>query len=202
MKRYRLKWIGLALLLLPGMVGCPLVYVPDKALESVIRAEIHKPFGLLTEGDLLGVKELDGRGLGIRELEGIQYCKNLAWLDLDTNKLTNIRALAELGRPENPFDSTLTYLNLDSNEITDIEPLAGLLNLQRLSLFNDQVADIGPLLTNKLAGGALTMVILDSKTLSAQAVDVDVPKLEAYGVSVSLVVPASTTGTTTGTTAK
>jgi Leucine-rich repeat (LRR) protein len=77
------------------------------------------------------------------------------------------------------------YLNLDSNEITDITPLSGLLNLRELSLFNNQVADIKALVTNVEAGGALESVVLDARTLSDEAVNVDIPVLESYGVQVS-----------------
>jgi Leucine-rich repeat (LRR) protein len=101
-----------------------------------------------------------------------------------------LKPLEQLGRPESPFDSTLVYLNLDSNEITDITPLSGLLNLKELSLFDNQVADIKALVTNREAGGALESVIVDGTTLSAEAINIDIPLLESYGVNVSLAEPA------------
>lgn len=190
-----LHWVCVPVLLVFVAVfaaGCPtLVFLPDKALESAIRAEIGKPFGILTEADLLQVYELDGRNLGIRDLSGLELCRNLAWLDLDTNKINNLRPLEQLGRPEDPFDSPLVYLNLDDNEISDIQPLSGLLNLQMVSLFNNQVADIGALVTNAENGGlgAGDSVVLDANTLNDKALNVDIPTLESYGVNVSLVVP-------------
>jgi internalin A len=167
--------------------GCPrLVFFPDEGLETAIRVEISKPLGFLTEADLAGITDLDARNYGIRNISGIEFCKNLAWLDLDTNQISDLRPLEQLGRPESPFDSTLVYLNLDSNEITDVTPLAGLLNLKELSLFNNQVANIKPIVTNVEAGGALESLILDNATLGDEALNVDVPTLEALGVQVTL----------------
>jgi hypothetical protein len=170
--------------------GCLLVFLPDEGLETAVRATLSKPLGLLTAADLAKITELDARNYGIRSLSGIEYCKNLSWLDLDTNRISNLKPLEQLGRPESPFDSTLVYLNLDNNEITDITPLSGLLNLKELSLFDNQVADIGALVTNVEAGGALESVIVDGTTLSAEAINIDIPLLESYGVNVSLAEPA------------
>jgi Leucine-rich repeat (LRR) protein len=198
MRLNRLLCTGLVLGLAALVVGCPRpVFFQDKALESAIRAEIGKPFGLLTDADLLGLRELDARGLGIRDLSGIEFCMNLAWLDLDTNEISDLNSLEQLGRPESPFDSPLVYLNLDNNEVTDITPLAGLLNLRAVSLFANQVANIDALVTNAQAGGLGPgdSVILDSRTLSDKALNVDVPMLTSYGVEVSLVVQSSGTGT-------
>lgn len=189
----RLALVGVVIAIAASTAGCPkYVIFPDKALESAIRAEVGKPFGLLTEDDLLQVRELDARQLNIRDLSGIEYCTNLAWLDLDTNGIADIRSLEQLGRPESPFDSPLVYLNLDSNEVTDISPLAGLLNLQGVSLFDNQVADIGPLVTNAQNGGLGPgdYVILDSATLNEEALNVDIPLLESFGVNVIAVAPS------------
>jgi hypothetical protein len=171
--------------------GCsPLVFLPDEGLETAVRVTLSKPLGMLTAADLARITELDARNYGIRSLSGIEYCKNLSWLDLDTNQISNLKPLEQLGRPESPFDSTLVYLNLDSNEITDITPLSGLLNLKELSLFHNQVADVSALVTNVEAGGALESVVVDGTTLSAEAINIDIPLLESYGVIVSLAQPA------------
>lgn len=193
----RLGSLALALAVGLVLVGCPqAVYFADRALESAVRAELHKPFGPLTQQDLLSVINLDARNLGIRNLSGLEYCKNLAWLDLDTNTISNLKPLEQLGRPESPFDSPLTYLNLDSNQITDIMPLAGLLNLRQLSLFDNQVADIQALVTNAENGGLGPgdSVILDAATLNERAISVDIPTLLAFGVNVTAAVAAGDTG--------
>ena len=162
-----------------------------------MRNSLNKPFGLLTTADLLNVRVLDGRALGIKDLRGLEYCQNLAWLDLDTNKITDLSPLGQLGRPANPFDSPLVYLNLDDNEITDISALAGLLNLQGISLFGNQIADIGPLVVNatNMGLGYGDYVILNSATLNDLAISVDIPTLLTFGVNV-ITAQSTTTGTT------
>lgn len=173
--------------------GCPApVFFRDQALESAIRAELHMPFGILTDTDLLGVVALDARGLNIRDLTGIEHCQNLQWLDLQANAISNLKPLEQLGRPESPFDSPLVYLNLNSNDITDITPLVGLMNLQGLLLFDNQVADIQALVTNAEFGGLGEgdYVVLDFATLNEKALTIDIPKLESYGVNVVQTVPA------------
>jgi hypothetical protein len=181
-----------------SLVGCPLVaFFPDKGLENAIRAQLGKPLGLITGLDLWSIRELDARNRSIRDLSGIEDCLNLAWLDLDTNKISNLGPLEQLGRPSDPSKSPLVYLNLDANEVTDITPLAGLLNLKQLSLFNNQVADITPLVTLVQAGGALESVVLDAKTLNDRAINVDIPLLESYGVQVTAAIPQSS-GTGSG----
>jgi Leucine-rich repeat (LRR) protein len=181
------------------LTGCPsdLIYIRDAGLDSAIRAEIGKPFGMLTRQDLLEVQTLDARNFGIRNLSGIEKCANLRWLDLDTNNVSDISPLEHLGRPDDPFASPLVYVNLDSNEVNDLTPLAGLLNLQQVSLFDNQIANLSPLVTNAMNGGlgAGDSVIIDLNTLSDQALNVDIPTLQSLGVQVITVVPEGDGGT-------
>jgi len=194
--------------------GCPgisqAVFFKDAALENKIRYDLGKPLGLLTQRDLLQVKTLIASELGIKDLRGLEYClnlrvldlsnnsisdlsplkgvenkllENLVWLDLDTNNILNIEPLASL--------KNLSFLNIDSNQLTDISPLSGLLNLKGLSLFDNQVGDISALVTNVEVGGLLDYVILDEKTMSEQALTVDIPRLQALGVNVILVTATS-----------
>ncbi len=166
--------------------GCPFlnpVFFRDAALERAIREELTHPLGFLTEDVLLQLETLDARGRGIRDLSGIEFCRNLIWLDLDTNSISDLTPLQNL--------TSLAILNLDSNEVTDISPLAGLLNLDGLSLFDNQVGDIGALVTNARDGGLGEgdWVILDDRHLSEVARVRDVPELAGRGVNVIVVVP-------------
>ena len=197
MKAYR--HIGLPVLLtviLVAAAGCPnVVFFADKALESAIRAELHQPFGPLTQQDLLDVQQISAAGLGIRDLSGIEYCKNLAELNLAGNQISSIKPLEQLGHPASPFSSPLTHLNLNDNEIWTITPLAGLLNLVDVQLFGNQIASIKPLVTNAQNGGlgAGDHVVLDASTLSEQVLSVDVPTLQNFQVYVTFSVPAAST---------
>ncbi|MBN2308221.1 MAG: leucine-rich repeat domain-containing protein [Candidatus Hydrogenedentes bacterium] len=177
---------GLLMVVCAGLMfghgGCPtadpFVFFPDEALDAAVRAAISKPLGVLNRIDLLGLRTLDARGLDIRNLEGLEYCTNLTYLDLSSNAISNITPLATL--------TNLTTLNLDSNSIFDISALAGLRNLQGLSLCDNAIADIQPLVTNAITGGLGTgdYVVLDIDALDEQGETVDVPFLEDMGVNV------------------
>jgi hypothetical protein len=196
--------------------GCPQwVFFQDRALESAIRAELQMPFGVLTTEDLKGVSDLDARNLAIRDLSGIENCANLARLNLDTNEISDLSSLEQLGlaqqylssegegegegegpKPQSP----LVYLNLDNNQITDVSALAGLLNLEGLSLAGNLIVDIAPLVTNARNGGLGSgdYVVIDLTALHDGAANTDLKELENLGVTV--ITDGSSTATTgTGT---
>lgn len=146
---YMVRLIGMIAVLSPLFSGCsPWVFIPDDALESVIRAELGKPLSLfLTQADLAKVTNLEASAYNISSLEGLQYCVNLRKLDLSDNQIRRIDQLAPLKK--------LTYLNLANNRITDIESLAGLLFLEYLNLSgeNNAIVDWGYLQDNTVNGG-------------------------------------------------
>ncbi len=170
--------------------GCPggaqPVFFLDKTLETAIRLELGRPLGFLTQADLLNLERLDLRGLNIQYIGELQYATNMTWLDLDTNNVADITALGYL--------TNLETLVLDSNEVFDIDPLRNLLGLRALSLFDNQIADIAALVTAaEVPGGWAERpgvnVVLDSRHLSDQAINVDIPRLQTLGVNVVLAVP-------------
>ncbi len=179
--------VGLVVL----FTGCPLpagnyVFFRDPALESAVRAALRQPFLFLTQTDVNRLYRLDARNLNIESLEGLEYCQNLTWLNLEGNKITDLGPLENL--------TNLRTLILDNNDITDISPLAGLLNLDMLSLFNNEVGDIQALVANANNGGLGPgdQVILDVRKLSERALTIDVPTLQTtYEVNVILVTEAS-----------
>ena len=117
---------------------------------------------------------------GITNLHNLDLCRNLQWLDLADNRVSDITPLATL--------TNLTYLSLDSNEITDIAPLAGLFNLDQLILTNsydtdhpgNQIWNLEPLVTNAENGGLGSgdSVTLDSRTLTDPDTD-EIPQVIA-----------------------
>lgn len=139
----------LTVLVAAGLTACsPIVFIPDSALESVIRANLGKPLSLfLTKADLAKVDDLDAAAYNIDSLEGLQYCVNLRKLNLSNNQVHSIDPLAGLTK--------LTYLHLGNNYITDIEALAGMLALDYLNLGgeNNAIIDWGYLQDNVLNGG-------------------------------------------------
>jgi len=110
---------------------------PDKNLENAIRAEIGKNSGDILPDDLENLNNLQANGVGIKDLTGISYCKNLSTLWLGDNEISDINPLAKLEK--------LTNLGLDGNKLNDIQPLANLTNLEILFLRHNKIVDITPL---------------------------------------------------------
>src|SRR5687767_15730969 len=118
---------------------------PDKKLEAAVRKFVFekrdndKP---ITESDVANLSTIQGVGLGIKDLTGLEKCRSLASLDLAKNSITNLGPLKEL--------TSIQYLNLANNQISDVSPLAKIVALQYIELSNNQVKDISRLsgLTN------------------------------------------------------
>jgi len=139
------------------VVGCGKkgVQFADQNLEMAIRDAIRKSEGAIRKSDLEGLVHLRARRINIAELNGIEHCINLQFLDLDGNRqIIDISPLSKLTK--------LRHLDLDANQIIDISPLSRLTNLQDLSLIHNPVIDISPLsnLTN-LQALSLRGILLD-----------------------------------------
>ena len=109
----------------------------DLRLEAAIRAAIGKPTGDILMSDLLTITSLDASGLGITNLEGLQYCTNLTDLNLTYNAISDVTPLGSL--------TNLQELDLSNNTISNIAPLASLVNLEHVYLESNQIADVSPL---------------------------------------------------------
>ncbi len=160
-------------LLLPGVLvgvgialsGCPIAeggaaFFADRALESAVRAELGKPLGFLSQGDLLDVTEIDASELNVQSLEGIQGCRNLTVLDLSGNQVRSISALENL--------VNLRVLDLGGNNVAQITALSGLFLLEELTLSGSamEIIDWSPLSANATNGGlgAGDVVVLPTTT--------------------------------------
>lgn len=121
----------------PGCGDQSRVVFADANLESLVRRTINHPTGELTKADVIGITALDGQGLGINNLEGIEALVRLSSLRLDNNRLTDISPLADLGM--------LETLTLRGNQISDLSPLANLTLLQDLDLRDNAAPDPSPL---------------------------------------------------------
>ena len=89
-----------------------------------------------------GLTQLEGLYIGGNqinnsEVELLTKFKQLKWLSLYTNKISNITPLANLKKLEG--------LWLTNNQIRDVSPLAGLVNLKTLHIENNSIRDISPL---------------------------------------------------------
>src|SRR5439155_10659564 len=110
---------------------------PDKNLEASVREVLHEPQAELNEEKLNNVYILHANGKKIKDLTGLEKCKNLAEIRLADNQIANLTPLKDL--------TNLQSLDLAGNQIVDITPLKGLTKLQFLELSRNQVAKLDAL---------------------------------------------------------
>ena len=111
----------------------------------------------------------------IAEIGVLASLPNLVSLYLNGNRITSISALTSL--------TGLTHLFLAANLLTDVGPIQGLTNLTALSLELNQISDLAPLVANTgLAAGDEIWVRMNP--LSQEAIDAQIPALQARGVTV------------------
>jgi Leucine-rich repeat (LRR) protein len=140
------------------------ISIPDKNFEKAIRETLNKPAGNITAADMNRITRIDGVGYSIKNLSGIEYAKNLTYLDLGVNEISDISGLGGLPKLRVVHLSTnkisnisalsrltkLEILDLSINQISDASALKGLTNLQILHLNLNEISDISALsgLTN------------------------------------------------------
>src|SRR5437773_112229 len=149
----------LTLLALTSFVATVLaqeVPIPDPGLNAAIRAALQKPFGPLTEQDLLSLTNLDAGRRNVKSIDGLEAARNLISLDLQINRLTNFSLPGELTKlitldaSINPLTSFalppglagMTELNLSQNLLTSITLPVGMTNLIELNLFFNQLTNL------------------------------------------------------------
>ena len=154
------------LLLTGGLAGAESTNAPifkDKNLEAAVRKFVlekrdnDKP---LTEADLLNLSTIQGDGMQITDLSGLEKCPSLASLSLARNKISDLTPLRNLARLQylhlahnqieklDPLSTVtaLQYLELSMNKVRNLQPLSPLTNLNSLYLATNQISDIGPVL--------------------------------------------------------
>ena len=114
--------------------------IPDKNLEAAVRKEVfEKRYNTepLTADDVKNISQVVGKGKGIKNLEGLQYCKSLMKIDLEKNEIVDLSPIKEL--------KLLQSIDLSSNRIETLEPIAELVKSQYLQLSKNAIVDLGPL---------------------------------------------------------
>src|SRR5439155_22009847 len=113
----------------------------DKNLEKAVRKFVFdkrdndKP---ISESDVANLSTIQGVGMDIAELSGLEKCLNLASLDLPKNRIKDLTPLKGLGK--------LQFLNLADNQVEEVAPLATVKALQYIELSNNGVQDLQPLM--------------------------------------------------------
>jgi len=135
------------------------VLLTDPALNAVVRAELQKPAGPLTQQDFLNLTNLTAISRGITNLQGLGAARNLTTLVLDDNRLTNssfsneltqLRNLSVVDLSENPFTALalpngltiLTRLRIESGHLTQLTLPTGLSQLAELRLGFNQITNL------------------------------------------------------------
>jgi len=135
------------------------VHFRDKNLEEAVEETlgVSDP----TPSNMLLLTALSAEWSNIMDIAGLEYAKNLGYLGLSFNHITDISALSALTK--------LKSLYLDVNvELSNISALSGLTNLTQLGLQDTDVSDISALsrLTNLQVLGLSSTKFADCSALS------------------------------------
>ena len=104
------------------------------AIEKVLRDEIKKNTGEITQEDCDGITSLSFNAMGLTDISPLKKCRNLSLLNLHMNEITDVTPLAGLTK--------LTMLNLGSNMIKDISSLKDLVHLKTFIIYMNHIEDI------------------------------------------------------------
>lgn len=136
------------------------VYFADPALEQKVRETLaiaqNQP---ILPSEMEKLEDLSAAKSNIKQLDGLEYAKNLKSLSLEYNQIASLRPLANLkleylhvsGNPITSQDLTflshspLDHLVMDSTKVTDISSLASKAQLSYLSIQYNQITDLSPL---------------------------------------------------------
>ncbi|MCL2014170.1 MAG: leucine-rich repeat domain-containing protein [Oscillospiraceae bacterium] len=109
---------------------------PDPNLAKAIAGVLKKTVDdTITQSDLDKITSL--RPTSVKDIDGLQYLRNLSKLYLSYNKISDISPLARL--------INLEVLELIACQMNDISPLAELISLEKLDLGGNQISDISSL---------------------------------------------------------
>jgi internalin A len=136
---------------------------PDKNLEKAVRQQVfakrHNDEPIYA-GDVKDVSTINGKGLGITSLAGLEHCRALASLELADNQIVDLSPIKELkgiqllDLANNQIEDiapiagiiAIQYLEISENNIKTLEPVRGLERLSSLYASNNQISDISPVL--------------------------------------------------------
>jgi len=140
----------------------PYIHFEDPNLEITVRLALKNQIEKLNEEILLNLDSLHSTltPQHISSLKGLEYCKNLYFLKMglqnisDISPLSNLTKLKKLGLDQNRKISDITplenlteleWLNLSNNLITDVTAIKDLVKLKYLNLRYNKINDISSL---------------------------------------------------------
>lgn len=143
---------------------------------QVLYLQSNQITGIFSLSSITSLQFLDLYNNQISDLGPLSSLGSLSSLNLGSNQISDIVPLVGL--------TNLTYIGLSSNQVSDITALSGLTNLAYIDLSSNQVTDVSPLVAN--AGlDAFDYVRLEGNSLTQDALCIDIPALQARGVTVS-----------------
>ena len=135
-------------------------WMPDPNLRQAVREALELPTDSpLTKEKMQQLTYLEKQNNGIRNIQGLEFARNLENLNLGSNQVRDIRPLRNLVKLRglslyanqvsdlSPLRSLtlLVYLNAAHNPVADLSPLSNHTNLETLDLFDCQISDVSPL---------------------------------------------------------
>jgi hypothetical protein len=122
--------------------------IADPGLEATLRLLLDRPDGILTNGDLQGLRCLIPARPGLQaayydaaprpgSLQGLEVAANLRLVSLPGAGTLDLSPLAGAGQ--------LEQFDINHSEISVLEPLAGMTALRDLDISNNWVSDLSPL---------------------------------------------------------
>ena len=119
--------------------------IPDENLyQAILEDADSNEDGILTVAEAETVYDLTAENAGIKDLTGIQYCKNIGkeaeeltgFVYLSGNQITDISPLSFLK------GDVITELDLSNNQLTNVDGLQNLTSVNQLNLSNNQLTNI------------------------------------------------------------
>ena len=117
--------------------------IKDLFLEARIRLRLNYKEGDLNADklqmlDTLPYPEFYIKNYKIKNISGVEYCTNIAYLPLPGESITDLKPLSNLTK--------LEVLDLNQNyTVEDITPIHNLINLKKLTLYSNPIKDISVL---------------------------------------------------------
>ncbi|MDK0553985.1 leucine-rich repeat domain-containing protein [Clostridium perfringens] len=126
-----------------------IIEIPDPNFKICLNRNIYKTNNTSKDNADITLSQLEGlksivryNVSNIKNIKGVEYCKNLIGFRLQSENISDISLLSGLTK--------LNTIQLNNNKISNISPLSNLPNLSILYLSDNNISDISPLsgLTN------------------------------------------------------
>ena len=126
------------------------VWMPDVHLRFAVRTALNIGSEALTQTKMLELTSLTAQNALISNLKGLEYAKNLTYLDVASNQITSISVLKGLTK--------LAHINIEDNQVTNISALTNLTELQYIYVAGNPITDLSPMSNRPILGASWPVV--------------------------------------------